>query len=52
VRVQYDGGVMIATDTLASYGSLARFKDVQRLKAVGEHTVIGAGGEMSDFQVR
>lgn len=48
--VKYDGGVMIATDTLASYGSLARFKDVQRLKAVGEHTVIGAGGEMSDFQ--
>jgi 20S proteasome subunit beta 7 len=49
---QYKGGVMIAADTLASYGSLARFKDVQRLKAVGEHTVIGAGGEFSDFQVR
>jgi 20S proteasome subunit beta 7 len=34
----------------ASYGSLARFKDVQRLHAVGNHTVIGAGGDMSDFQ--
>jgi len=35
---------------IASYGSLARFKDVQRLHAVGNNTVIGAGGDMSDFQ--
>lgn len=34
----------------ASYGSLARFKDVQRLHPVGKYTVIGAGGDMSDFQ--
>jgi hypothetical protein len=34
----------------ASYGSLARFKDIQRLHAVGPSTVIGAGGDMSDFQ--
>lgn len=41
---------MMSADTLASYGSLARFKDVQRLKPVGEYTVVGAGGDMSDFQ--
>lgn len=41
---------MMAADCLASYGSLARFKDVQRLHEVGKHTVIGAGGDMSDFQ--
>jgi 20S proteasome subunit beta 7 len=29
---------------------LARFKDVQRLHPVGNTTVIGAGGDMSDFQ--
>jgi 20S proteasome subunit beta 7 len=34
----------------ASYGSLARFKDVQRLHPVGKYTVLGAGGDMSDFQ--
>jgi 20S proteasome subunit beta 7 len=34
----------------ASYGSLARFKDIQRLHAVGNNTIIGAGGDMSDFQ--
>ena len=41
---------MMSADTLASYGSLARFKDVQRLKPVGDYTVVGAGGDMSDFQ--
>lgn len=35
---------------IASYGSLARFKDVSRLFAVGKYTVIGASGDMSDFQ--
>ncbi|PLW14760.1 hypothetical protein PCANC_01737 [Puccinia coronata f. sp. avenae] len=48
--IKYKGGVMLAADMLASYGSLARFKGIQRLVAVGEHTVIGAGGDLSDFQ--
>lgn len=34
----------------ASYGSLARFKTIQRLHPVGSRTVIGASGDMSDFQ--
>ena len=34
----------------ASYGSLARYKDIQRLHPVGTSTVVGAGGDMSDFQ--
>jgi len=40
----------MAADCLASYGSLARFKDISRLHSVGRYTVIGAGGDMSDFQ--
>ena len=48
--LKYNGGVMLAADTLASYGSLARYKDMKRLTAVGENTIIGASGEMSDFQ--
>lgn len=50
LAIKYKDGIMMAADTLASYGSLARFKDVQRLHAVGSYTVIGAGGDMSDFQ--
>ncbi len=48
--IKYAGGVMLASDTLASYGSMARYKDIRRLKQVGDNTLIGASGEMSDFQ--
>lgn len=34
----------------ASYGSLARFKDIRRLYKVSESTMIGASGDMADFQ--
>lgn len=49
--MKYKGGVMLAADTLASYGSMARYKDVRRIRQVGESTLIGASGEISDFQV-
>ncbi|RIB12092.1 nucleophile aminohydrolase [Gigaspora rosea] len=50
IALKYRDGVMLAADNLASYGSLARFKDVERLYAVGDFTVIGASGDISDFQ--
>lgn len=50
LALKYKDGVMMAADTLASYGSLARFKSVPRLHAVGPSTVLGAGGDLSDFQ--
>lgn len=36
---------------LASYGSLARFKDIERLHPVGTHTLLGASGDMADYQM-
>ena len=48
--LKYKGGVMLAADTLASYGNMARYKDVRRIKSVGPNTLIGASGEISDFQ--
>eukprot|EP00742_Colponemidia_sp_Colp-10_P000569 GILJ01000622.1.p1 GENE.GILJ01000622.1~~GILJ01000622.1.p1 ORF type:complete len:244 (+),score=42.31 GILJ01000622.1:75-806(+) len=50
VGIKYQDGVLIAADTLASYGTMARFKDIQRLQKVGQNTIIGVGGELSDFQ--
>ncbi|TEB22908.1 proteasome endopeptidase complex beta subunit [Coprinellus micaceus] len=50
LALKYKDGIMMAADNLASYGSLARFKDVHRLQAVGTNTIVGAGGDMSDFQ--
>jgi hypothetical protein len=48
--IKYRDGVMLAADTLASYGTLAMFKDVERLHKVSDTTLVGAGGEFSDFQ--
>lgn len=48
--VKYAGGVLLAADTLGSYGGLARFKDLRRIREVGSHTLLGASGEYSDFQ--
>lgn len=50
IGVKYNGGVLVAADTLVSYGSQARYKDVCRIKKVGEYTLLGGGGEYSDFQ--
>lgn len=44
------GPCFTAPLTSASYGSLARFRDIERLHALGTHTILGAAGDMSDFQ--
>lgn len=49
LALKYKDGVMLAADTQASYGSLARYKNVERIKLVGYDTLLGASGEMSDF---
>ena len=35
---------------VASYGSLARFRDVERLTNLGRSTLLGSSGDISDFQ--
>ncbi|MCJ1470112.1 Proteasome subunit beta type-7 [Pseudocyphellaria aurata] len=50
VAVKFQDGVVIAADNLASYGSLARFTDVKRLRHFNATTVIGVGGDVSDMQ--
>jgi len=47
--VKFDGGVAIAADTLVSYGSLAKFRNIHRIIKVNERTVIAASGEIADF---
>jgi len=43
-------GVIIASDTLASYGSMAKFRKITRIHRVSDSCVVGVGGEYSDFQ--
>jgi 20S proteasome subunit beta 7 len=48
--IKFSGGVVIAADNLASYGSLARFTDVKRLRTFAGTSVVGFGGDVSDMQ--
>ncbi|KAL3489140.1 nucleophile aminohydrolase [Aspergillus germanicus] len=50
IAVKFNGGVAIAADNLASYGSLARFTDVKRLRVFGDAAVVGFSGDVSDMQ--
>ena len=36
IGVKYDGGVLIAADTLGSYGSMAKIRNVSRLQCVND----------------
>lgn len=49
LAIKFDKGILLGSDTLLSYGSLARFRDIRRVHQVGD-SIIGAGGEFSDFQ--
>eukprot|EP01147_Barroeca_monosierra_P006495 gene6495-9368_t len=49
--IKFEGGVAIAADTLGSYGSLARFRNVSRLVKVGDATVVGGSGDIADFNM-
>lgn len=48
--LKFADGVVLAADNLASYGSLARFNDVKRLRPFAGSSVVGFSGDVSDMQ--
>jgi len=50
IGIKFDHGVIIASDTLGSYGSLAKLRTLSRALKVNESTVMAAGGDYADFQ--
>lgn len=50
VGIKYDEGVLIAADTLVSYGSLASFRNVDRVFTINDSCILGAGADYADFQ--
>lgn len=48
--IAFEGGVMLASDMLGSYGSLAKFRTLERVIKVNDSTVIAATGDIADFQ--
>ncbi|KAI5666208.1 hypothetical protein M9H77_16061 [Catharanthus roseus] len=50
VGIKYKDGILLAGDMGASYGSTLRNKTVDRIQPIGKHSLIGASGDISDFQ--
>ena len=50
IGVAFDGGIIMAADTLVSYGSMARYKNCERIKVVNSNTIVGAAGDYADYQ--
>jgi len=50
LAIKYKDGVLMAADMLGAYGSTKRYKSVQRILRVNDTTIVGASGEISDFQ--
>ncbi|KAM7219374.1 20S proteasome subunit [Rhypophila decipiens] len=50
IAMKFNEGVVIAADNLASYGALARFTDVKRLRVFLDSSVVGFSGDVSDMQ--
>ncbi|KAH9577431.1 Proteasome [Trypanosoma melophagium] len=50
IGIKYNGGVLLACDTLLSYGSLAKWPNIPRIKLLGTHTALCATGDYADFQ--
>lgn len=48
--LKFKDGVLLAADTLGSYGSLARFRECRRVLKVNDNIVLGAGGDYADYQ--
>ncbi|BBH04931.1 20S proteasome beta subunit G1 [Prunus dulcis] len=42
--------VALKLKSIGSYGSTLRYKSVERMKPIGKHSLLGASGEISDFQ--
>uniref|UniRef100_A0A5K3FJU6 Proteasome subunit beta n=1 Tax=Mesocestoides corti TaxID=53468 RepID=A0A5K3FJU6_MESCO len=50
IGIRFNGGVMIAADSLVSYGSLARYTNFDRVVKINDQTIMGCSGDIADFQ--
>lgn len=48
--IRYDQGIIIAADTLVSYGSLARYQNIDRVFKINDKIILGGSGDYADIQ--
>lgn len=49
--LKFEGGVILAADTLGSYGSMAAVRNLQRVFKVNDKTIIAGSGDYADYQL-
>ena len=47
--LRYKDGVILACDTMGSYGGLRKYKDINRIITVNENCMVAASGDVADF---
>ncbi|KAI5184792.1 20S proteasome subunit beta 7 [Nematocida homosporus] len=50
LAVKFQGGILVASDTQASYGSYAKYKNITRAAQISPNTLLVSSGEYSNFQ--
>ena len=50
IGVGFDGGVVLAADTVGSYGTLCKLRAIPRLLKVNDRTVLAVSGDYADYQ--
>lgn len=48
--IKFSDGIVVAADTLGSYGSLAKYRPLSRILKVNDTTVMGTSGDYADLQ--
>ncbi|XP_058799138.1 proteasome subunit beta type-4 [Phymastichus coffea] len=48
--IHFKDGVIIAADVLGSYGSLAKYRNCERVIKINNNIILGAGGDYADYQ--
>ena len=51
VALKYDGGILMASDCLLAYGSLAKQPNVPRIRTIGQRSALCFTGDYADFGV-
>ncbi|OQV14619.1 Proteasome subunit beta type-4 [Hypsibius exemplaris] len=50
IGVAFKGGIVLAADTVGSYGTLCKLRTIPRLLRVNKSTVLAMSGDYADFQ--
>ena len=48
--MKINGGIIIATNPIARYGTSLKYSDMQRIQNIGQNVSFAASGDYSDFQ--